>query len=660
MAHFNLQISEDKLIAKLSCEYDGESTRDVLVGEILLLLESKGIVHGVSESMIESAVDILIEKGRIHEAVVAVGDHPGKEGSNGPTFTVPFYSSDEIADQSIINSNDKIPYYRVCQLIDTPYIVKKNEVIGVDESWNSDEGGGVDIYGEPIKSYSGNSEIAILKEGISIDKKSGNIIALNTGILVIHHKSAKIVNVNIDGDIKIDISEDGINAYLTIYPASPQGNKLKITEVFEKLKSLGVVYGLKERVIESTFKLLENNSIPMENVLIAKGDLPQEGENEKIKYLVNLSFSGKPHLDEHGRADYFKIHIFENVKTGQPLAKIIPSSPGTDGKDIYGKTVPAEPVKKCDLAPGNNVKIHSVKKNVFVSAINGHVYLKKNQLVVEKVFRIDGNVDFRTGNINFEGDVDIKGDVPSGFTVRASGNIVVGGTVEDAFLRAEESIIIKGGFLGRGIGRVKAGKDVVVKHVMNQTIMAQNNIMIAGEAVDSKLYAGNEMFVEVKKSWIIGGWAVAGKKIYANAIGNVSGVYTEIFCGTNHFIRKILDEIAIEITLLEEEAATIKEKMRHPEINDEDMKNDEEFMESLSIQLKAIKNKQDVKYNKLKLFRSSLKEMNVDAQGEVGVKDTIYPGVVLHIGDLKYAVNDGMKQIIFYYSEDQIKMRPFN
>ncbi len=659
MSHFNLKISEDKLIAKLSSEYDGESTRDVLVGEILLLLENRGIVHGVSESMIESAVDTMIEKGRVSEAVVAIGDHPGKEEANGPTFTIPFYSSTEIKEQSYLEKKKIMHYCKLCELIDTPYIVKKNEIIGIDENL-LDQEGGIDIFGDPVKVYGSNTEINELGEGLTVNKKTGDITTLRSGVLLIHNRRAIILEIISEGEIKLEVTEDYMTVYMSLYPSAPGSKSLKISDVFDKLKILGIVHGILNKEIEKAFKKMEASLTPVENVEIANGDAPEDGEDESIKYLVNLSFSGKPHLDEHGKADYFKIHIFENVKKLQPLAKIIPASPGIDGKDVYGTTVSAKPVKNCDVVPGNNVSVHKDKKNVLVSDISGHVYLKKNQLVVEKVFRIDGNVDFKTGNINFEGDVDIKGDVPSGFSVRASGNIIVGGTVEDAFLRAEESVIIKGGFLGRGNGRVKAGKDVVVRHILNQTIMAQNNIMIAGEAVDSKLYAGNEMFVEVKKSWIIGGWAVAGKKIYANAIGNMSGVTTEIFCGTSHFIRKILDEIAIEITLLEEDAATIKEKMRHPEIDDMNMKNDEEYMESLSIQLKDIKSKQDVKHNKLKMFRASLNEMNVEGQGEVGIKDTIYPGVILHIADLKYTVNDGMKQIIFYYAEDQIKMRPFN
>lgn len=659
MTQFHVTVSEDKLIAKLSANYEGSQSRDELVGEVLLLLENKGIIHGVSENMVESAIDSLIEKKYIDEAVVAVGNHPGKENSKGPTFTVPFYSSELIKDRIYLDHDEVIHFYKLCEYIDAPYITKKNEVIGVDELWDNDSSG-IDVYGNTVKTYGNNSSIAELGEGIRVDKKNGNVLSLKSGILLIHNRKAIILEVKLEGEIKLDITDDYLTVYMTLFPPSPDNKKLQMSEVYDNLKVLGIMNGIQSDQIEKAFKKLNNKKKPVYDTIIVSGKSPTEGEDEKIKYLVDLSFSGKPHIDDQGKADYFKIHIFENVKKNQPLAKIIPAVPGIDGNDVYGSIINAEPVKNCGIVPGNNVSIHPEKRDVFVANISGHVYLKQNQLVVEKVLKVNGNVDFKTGNINFEGDVDIKGDVPSGFSVRATGSIIVGGTVEDAFLRAEENVIIKEGFVGRGTGRIKAGNNVVVKHVLNQTIMAQNDIMIAGEAVDSKLYAGNEMFVEIKKSWIIGGWAVAGKRLYANAIGNLSGVPTEIFCGTSHFIRKILDEIAIEITLLEEEAATIIEKMRNPEIRDVDLKNDPEYMESLSIQLKEIRNRQDAKHNKLKTFRMMLDHMDVEPQGEVGVRETIFPGVILHIADLKYTITDGMKQVLFYYYEDQIKIRPFN
>ena len=53
---------------------------------------------------------------------------------------------------------------------------------------------------------------------------------------------------------------------------------------------------------------------------------------------------------------------------------------------------------------------------------------------------IPANVDFSTGDINFLGDVCIHGDICSGFTVRAIGNITVGGVVEACTVEARAAL----------------------------------------------------------------------------------------------------------------------------------------------------------------------------------------------------------------------------
>lgn len=657
MTHLEITISKDKVIAHFSGQTDDAKTKDELVGEILLLLETKGVVYGISESMIENAVDNLITDGQVDDVVVAIGEHPGKSQSTGPVFTVPTYTSKDISEDNLNEIGNSIHYYDIYETLDSPYIVKKGEVVGVDENHNGNSKG-VDIFGNSISPSDSGNPFLTLKSGFDY-KENDDIISTIEGIVYISNNEAKIIPIRTDGDVRIKISEDCLSVYIDLYPAAMGGKKLTINDVHSSLAIKNVKFGIKRKFIEESVKKVNESEVPIKNLEVAKGESPIEGENGKIKYLVNLSFSHKPSIDSNGKADYYKIHKFENVKINQPLAKILPPKPGESGKDVFGIDILPKEIKDEEISAGNNVTHKESDPNILVSKITGHVYLKDNQLVVARVLKISGNVDFSTGNINFDGDVEIKGDVLTGFKVRAFGSVVISGTVEDAVIRADDSVIIKGGFIGRGLGRIKAGKDVVVNHVRNQTILAQNDIMVAGEALDSKLYAGNEMFVEIKKSWIIGGCAVAKNRIYANALGNTSGVQTEVYCGTGHFIKKILDELAIEIVLLEEDAALIIEKMRHPEIDEIDVEKDPEYLESLSIQLKDIKRRQDVKHNKLKTFRTMYKSMDLDFKGEVGVRECIYPGVNIKICDHKYSVVDEMKEVLFYYFKDQIKIRPF-
>ncbi|MCD8491911.1 MAG: FapA family protein [Geovibrio sp.] len=57
-------------------------------------------------------------------------------------------------------------------------------------------------------------------------------------------------------------------------------------------------------------------------------------------------------------------------------------------------------------------------------------------------------MDYSTGNIVFNGVVHIRGDVLSGFSVKAEKDIMVEGIVQDATMVAGGSIVIKTGIKG--------------------------------------------------------------------------------------------------------------------------------------------------------------------------------------------------------------------
>ena len=85
-----------------------------------------------------------------------------------------------------------------------------------------------------------------------------------------------------------------------------------------------------------------------------------------------------------------------------------------------------------------------------------------NGTIIEVVntYVVNGDVDYSTGNIQFNGNVVINGTVPDGFEVKAEGDIVVMKIAESARLEAGRDIIIKGGVQGKGKGLVSAGRDI--------------------------------------------------------------------------------------------------------------------------------------------------------------------------------------------------------
>ena len=52
------------------------------------------------------------------------------------------------------------------------------------------------------------------------------------------------------------------------------------------------------------------------------------------------------------------------------------------------------------------------------------------------------------GNIESKDSVDIKGNVQSGFHIKAKGDLLIGGNVEGATLATKGNVVVRGGLLG--------------------------------------------------------------------------------------------------------------------------------------------------------------------------------------------------------------------
>lgn len=71
------------------------------------------------------------------------------------------------------------------------------------------------------------------------------------------------------------------------------------------------------------------------------------------------------------------------------------------------------------------------------------------------VLDISGDVDLNIGNIDFNGDVNITGNVITGVTIRAMGSIYIGGYVEGAVIKSNKDIVLNKGVNANGSDRLK-------------------------------------------------------------------------------------------------------------------------------------------------------------------------------------------------------------
>src|SRR5690606_11485656 len=113
----------------------------------------------------------------------------------------------------------------------------------------------------------------------------------------------------------------------------------------------------------------------------------------------------------------------------------------------------------------------------------------RGKINVFPVYEVNGDVDYKVGNIDFNGTVVVRGSVLPGFRIRSNGDIRIIGTVEGAFLEAGGSIEVTEGVVGQNKGKLYAGRNVKCSFVQDAMITAGEDVLVAQSIMHSHIKA---------------------------------------------------------------------------------------------------------------------------------------------------------------------------
>lgn len=300
-----------------------------------------------------------------------------------------------------------------------------------------------------------------------------------------------------------------------------------------------------------------------EHQLLAKAIEPEHGKPTQFVALTG-DRPLTPVEDEQGRVDMHQVQDFIVVEPGTPLMRRVPATTGEPGLNLAGAELPAKPGKESPYSNDcEGTEPAGQDPDILVSTIKGHPVILKQGVRVDPVLKIK-NVDLASGNIDFDGSVEVTGDVTSGFVVRATGDVMVRGMVEKADVYAGKCLTIAGGVMGEDQGqdedgqlrlrtRVKAGHDLSAKFINLANVSAGGDLLIKEYALQSHLNAARDLLLgqPTGKGSLIGGWAKAGRALTANILGSEANVATEVVIGKTASKRKLTAQLQRELELCE-------------------------------------------------------------------------------------------------------------
>ena len=453
----------------------------------------------------------------------------------------------------------------------------------------------------------------------------------------------------INATANISISPDKLKAFICITPPD-NGRMLTYDEIVEELNKSGVIYGIKKSVLESLVKYPVYNEMHC----IAEGTPPVNGQNGKVKFHFDIKRETRPTILEDGRVDFRELNLIESVVQGQILCSLEPPVPGTPGKTVLGTDIPALDGKPAVLPKGRNVSVSEDGMSLFAN-ISGQVSYVDGKVNVFSTYEVPDNVDNSTGNINFVGNVIVRGNVLSGFTLEAGGNVEVWGVVEGAVIKAGGDIILRRGMQGMGKGMLISGGDIIARYIENSNVIAEGNIK-AEAIMHSNVKCGNKLELAGKKGLLVGGTCKVGREITAKVIGSYLATTTDIEVGSDPTLRERYKAIKEEISRIEtdlrkaDQAVAILKKLELAGT----LSPEKQEMMAKSVRTKVYYS------GRLVELKDELHELEIKLQeesyGKIRCYNYIYPGTRVTIGSSMLFVRENLQYCTLYRDGADIRV----
>ncbi|MDC7226203.1 MAG: FapA family protein [Spirochaetales bacterium] len=658
---FEIKVSEDKLKAEMVM-HKGRGE-----GKPLVLKQAGAAIKasGLKSLDLKKIQDIILEFYRGPESDITFDLSEGTPAENGETGDI-VYELEFMKEQAAEEIKKRAPHLDDAYLsafesaktfppaeashLATVQAEQKIALLPASEGKK-----GTDVYGNEIASVAADLSSVKALENIKIEE--GVISSETKGLLERFDRegvTAFRIRPHMDSEFRVSLSSDGMTALLSAEPAIGTGAPPSIEEANRVIAEAGVTNGIDSEAIRRVVdKCRDGESVIGEE--IAAGKEPVNAGDAELNFLISLASGDAVTIDEKGRANYRKQNKLTNVKEGDRIAEVkVVQGESEDGWDVCGRVLPAKKTSPVDLEIGANLKEETVEDGttVIIAEKSGRVIYENNRLEIQENLFIKGDVDFNSGNIKFGGDVNVKGNVKSGFFVMAGGNINVGMNSEMSLLSAEKSIMVAQGIKGGGKAILRSKESIQLSFAERATLLAVEDISVKNAIFGCKVKCNGKLRLVTEKGYLVGGRIQAREGIEAANIGSISGNRTEISFGQDYLIADRIETEEREINKIKARLVKIDPEMKL-------LEKDRKKKELTKLRMEKVKLMKIMEKRSMRVF--TLKErFEQHFPGEVLVRGEVFPGTVFesHGRTLEITKVEKSVRIVFNQETGMLQIVP--
>lgn len=222
-------------------------------------------------------------------------------------------------------------------------------------------------------------------------------------------------------EIEVRIEGDGSVAKVIIPRDFPK-QTLDASQLAAVVRQRGVsIDATVEARLQQIVQAFHDESDQLEHV-IAESIPAVNGQDGRLEWVEGFDPATEPRAenapDDSEAVSYYDRVAYIHVTEGSHVATLHEPTEGEDGRDVTGRTLKARPGKRCDAKIDSTFMVDS--SGHVIAQADGVLQYNKGVLKLSRLFEVKGYVDFSTGNIDFDGTVNVRQGVRDRFEVKAT------------------------------------------------------------------------------------------------------------------------------------------------------------------------------------------------------------------------------------------------
>lgn len=335
--------------------------------------------------------------------------------------------------------------------------------------------------------------------------------------------------------VKLRISPDDMHVALQVsrgMAADEQLVQLCLSELRDK--QVQITRAVEQLVAEQLRPLHDSEVESVEIEL--RGTPPKPGEDGRLEWAEGCAPHDKRRPtpsaaearsnDDDQAVDFYNQRAFITVSAGQRIVRIVPPTGGACGTTLRGKELAAKPGQAVKIRLDPN-SVASDPDGHCTALIDGLLKYDGQKLSVSPQLEIHGYVDFSTGNVDFQGDVQINKGIRDCFHVKARGTVVVDGPIESAAVHTGGHLHANRGIACHGASSIIVGGDLHARYMDTAHVSVRASAHIEREIIQCTLSVGDSLLAE--HGALIGGVTCVCRKVRLASLGSDAEVPTRVY-----------------------------------------------------------------------------------------------------------------------------------